>query len=87
MSEREANPPIDTAQGCRAHAEQDRARAEAMDTENGRARLLRSAAAWDSRAGDLDSLAETSDVRRAQSIAEWNEGEAEDANEDDAGTA
>ena len=68
----------DTPEGCRAHAAHDRTGAGASDTENGRLRLERSAAAWDSRAHELEALAETSDVRRADAIAEWNEGEAAD---------
>ena len=69
----------ETPEGCRTHAADDRTRAAISDTENGRIRLERSAAAWESRAHELDELAETQDVRRADAIAEWNEGEAADA--------
>lgn len=84
MSAGQAKASSDTPQGCRTHAEQDRARADAMDTDNGRLRLQRSAAAWDSRAHELERLAETQDVRRADAIAEWNDAEEESEGDDEA---
>ena len=75
MTEVPQNESSDTAAGCRSHAEQDRARAQAMDTDNGRLRLQRSAKAWDVRAAELDDLAETEQARHAMAIAEWDEGE------------
>ena len=68
-------PATDTPEGCRTRATQDRARAERMDTDNGRLRLERSAAAWDSRADALEALASTCDIRRAAARAEWDEAE------------
>jgi hypothetical protein len=80
---------IDTPEGCRAHAVQDRARAGGADTDNGRLRLERSAAAWEKRAGELDALAETRDVRKSEAIAEWDEAERQSARDggDDPGAA
>ena len=82
MSAGQAKASSDTLEGCRIHAEQDRARADAMDTDNGRLRLRRSADAWDSRAHEPEGFAETQDARRADAIAEWNDAE-EDSEGDD----
>ena len=63
----------DSPEGCRTHAEQDRIRADAMDTDNGRLRLRRSAAAWDVRADEMEALAGTEEARRAMARSEWEE--------------
>lgn len=57
---------------------QDRVRAEAMDTENGRLRLERSASAWETRADELDAVAETRSTSRAEAIEEWNADETDE---------
>jgi hypothetical protein len=75
----------DTPEGCRAHADQDRARAKVMDTDNGRLRLEGSAAAWDARASDLDGLSQTCDARRAAAIIEWDQDESTSRDEDETG--
>lgn len=82
MSGGDAKISTGTPSGCRTHAEQDRSRARAMDTQNGRLRLQRSAAAWDSMADDLDALAETHEARQAVARAEWNAAERRGEDED-----
>ena len=87
MTEPPGSDSIDTPEGCRTHAVQDRGRAAGMDTDNGRLRLERSADAWDARADALQDLVDTQDVRRAEAIAEWDEAERRDSAEDDEGGA
>ena len=60
--------PQDTIEGCRLRASADMILAGAMDTENGRLRLERSAQSWIARASLLGK--ETSD--RSAARAEWD---------------
>ncbi len=66
----------DTAEGCRAYAAADVARASLMDTENGRRRLELSAATWLGRAHLLQRLDDSFDARQVIARAEWAQGEA-----------
>jgi hypothetical protein len=65
----------DTIDGCLARAAADRARAAAMDTQNGRGRLEASAASWAARAAFLQQEVDGFDAKRTLAEAEWKAGE------------
>ena len=65
----------DTAEGCRAYAAADTARAALMDTENGRRRLELSASTWLTRSHVLQRLDDSYLARQAMARAEWTHGE------------
>ena len=62
--------PEDTIAGCRALAASDLAKAEVMDTVNGRERMELSAASWGQRADLLQRLETSFAKRKALDAAE-----------------
>src|SRR4051794_2951357 len=69
----------DTAAGCRNLAADDRLRAAATGTENGRQVLERSAASWETRANGIEAGENDSEQQRAADRALWESGEQDDA--------
>ena len=65
----------DTVAGCRALAAQDRLRAAAMDTDNGRQAFERSAASWEARAEAMEKAEKGGAEQRAADRAMWDEEE------------
>ncbi|MGZ8998142.1 MAG: hypothetical protein ACXW2T_04705, partial [Allosphingosinicella sp.] len=61
----------DTVAGCRDLAAEDRVRAAATDTDNGRLVFERSAASWDARADEMERKEKGSAVQRAADQAMW----------------
>jgi hypothetical protein len=66
-------PAEDTVAGCEGRASADLARAAAMDTENGRLRMERSAKSWTERATLLED--EGGEAHLAKLRAEWKDGD------------
>lgn len=73
----------DTVSGCRDRAADDRLRAAATDTENGRRAFERSAATWETRAVGIEETENASAQQRAADRALWASGEANDRTPDD----
>lgn len=61
----------DTVAGCLDRAAEDRLRAAATDTENGRQALERSAASWETRAHGLEETENASAQQRAADRDFW----------------
>ena len=61
----------DTVSGCRDRAAEDRRRAAATDTENGRQMLERSAASWERRADEMEETENASAEQRAADREFW----------------
>src|SRR4051812_10497987 len=68
----------DTVAGCRDRAAEDRLRAAATDTDNGRRVLERSAASWESRADGIEGVENASEQQRAADRELWASEERDD---------
>ena len=75
--------PRDTVAGCRDLAAKDRLRAAAIDTENGRRVLERSADSWEMRAHEIRNMEDISAQQRRADRDLWSSEEKDDAGSPD----